>query len=128
MEAAATIVFMVWPRASIIPPVPRARHNRTATVFRTGGCGVRDLKYCNASYPRRLWTSSATLFNFLSHRMCCCGYLRAVGKRKKYRHVDYGKSLHLIQLCTCTDRHLAENVSCFLTILYTYLSNFKQFH
>ena len=32
------------------------------TVIRTGRCGRRDLKYCNASYPRRLWTSSATLF------------------------------------------------------------------
>ena len=26
------------------------------TVIRTGRCGRRDLKYCNASYPRRLWT------------------------------------------------------------------------
>ena len=60
----------------------RVRHNRTTTVIRTGGCGVRDLKYCNVSYPRRLWTSSATLFNVLSHRVCCCRYLRAAGKRK----------------------------------------------
>jgi len=78
---------------------------QSTTVIRRGGCGVRNLEYCNATYPRRLWTSSAT------KRIS-----ESSGEKRKYCYIDFGNSLYFIQLCTY--RHLVENVLCFLTILY----------